>query len=124
MPIIVPKCQHCDKQQFQTLSCVYYTIFAEVKLGLFIRALLLDCILALKKYTSTPCVHLVNSVFASKLLTLLVCHNCVLPFHVISSPLSRDLMFVLYRYQFINTLIRNASKVYSYQSDSNLTDNL
>ena len=38
MPIIVSNCQHCDEQEFQTLSCVHYTIFAVVKLGLFIRA--------------------------------------------------------------------------------------
>ena len=41
--------QHCDEQQFQTLSCVHYTIFSVVKLDLFIRALLLDRILVLEK---------------------------------------------------------------------------
>ena len=60
MSIIVSNCQHCDKQQFQTLSCIHYTIFSVVKLDLFIRALLLDCILALEKNTRTPHVHLVN----------------------------------------------------------------
>ena len=59
MSIIVSNCQHCDEQQFQTLSCVHYTIFSVVKLDLFIRALLLDRILALEKTTRTPCVHLV-----------------------------------------------------------------
>ena len=49
MSIIVSNCQHCDEQQFQTLSCVHYTIFPVVKLDLFIRALLLDRILALEK---------------------------------------------------------------------------
>ena len=49
MSIIVCNCQHCDEQQFQTLSCVHYTIFSVVKLDLFIRALLLDRILALEK---------------------------------------------------------------------------
>ena len=49
MPIIVSNCQHCDKQQFQTLSCVHYTIFSVIKLDLFIRALLLDRILSLEK---------------------------------------------------------------------------
>ena len=51
MSIIVSNCQHGDEQQFQTLSCltVHYTIFLQVKLHLFIRALLLDLILALKK---------------------------------------------------------------------------
>ena len=49
MSIIVYNCQHCDEQQFQTLSCVHYTIFSVVKLNLFIRALLLDRILALEK---------------------------------------------------------------------------
>ena len=53
------KSQHCDKQQFQTLLCVHYTIFLVVKLDLFIRALLLDRILALEKTTRTPGVHLV-----------------------------------------------------------------
>ena len=27
MSIIVSNCQHCDEQQFQTLSCVHYPIF-------------------------------------------------------------------------------------------------
>ena len=49
MSIIVCNCQHCDEQQFQTLSCVHYTIFSVVKLDLFIRALLLDRILPLEK---------------------------------------------------------------------------
>ena len=49
MSIIVSNCQHCYEQQFQTLSCVHYTIFSVAKLGLFIRALLLDRILALEK---------------------------------------------------------------------------
>ena len=51
MSIIVSNCQHCDEQQFQTLSCVDYTIFSVVKLDL----LLLDRILALEKIR----VHLV-----------------------------------------------------------------
>ena len=63
MSIIVCNCQHCDEQQFQTLSCVHYTIFSVVKLDLFIRALLLDRILPLEKTTRTPRVHLVKFVF-------------------------------------------------------------
>ena len=59
MSIIVSNCHHCDKQQFQTLSCVHYTIFSVIKLDLFIRALLLDRILTLEKTTRTPRVHLV-----------------------------------------------------------------
>ena len=59
MSIIVSNCQDCDEQQFQTLSCVHYTIFSVVKLNLFIRALLLDRILSLGKTTRTPRVHLV-----------------------------------------------------------------
>ena len=64
MSIIVCNCQHCDEQQFQILSCVHYTIFSVVKLDLFIRALLLDRILALEKQRvrlvyilSTYCAH-------------------------------------------------------------------
>ena len=59
MSIIVCNCQHCDEQQFQTLSCVHYTIFSVLTLDLFIRALLVDRILALEKTTRTPRVHLV-----------------------------------------------------------------
>ena len=59
MSIIVSNCQHCDEQQFQTMPCVHYTIFSIAKLDLFIRALLLDRILALEKTTRTPRVHLV-----------------------------------------------------------------
>ena len=54
MSIIASNCQHCDEQQFQTLSCVHYTIFSVVKLNLFIRALLLDRIVVLEKTTRTP----------------------------------------------------------------------
>ena len=59
MSIIVCNSQHCDEQQFQTLFCVHYTIFSVVKLDLFIRALILDRILALERTTRTPRVHLV-----------------------------------------------------------------
>ena len=59
MSMIVSICQHCDEQQFQTLSCVHYTILSVEKLDSFIRALLLDRILALEKITCTPRVHLV-----------------------------------------------------------------
>ena len=59
MSIIVSNCQHCDEQQFRTLSCVHYTIFSVVKSDLFVRALLLDRILVIEKTTRTPGVHLV-----------------------------------------------------------------
>ena len=51
--IILFSYQHCDEQQFQTLSCAFYTIIPVLKLDLVIQALLyiLDYILALaKKY--------------------------------------------------------------------------
>ena len=47
--IILSSYQHCDEQQFQTLSCALYTIFPVIKLDLFIQALLLDYIIALEK---------------------------------------------------------------------------
>ena len=59
MSIILSSYQHCDEQQFQTLSSAPFTIFTVIKLDLFIQALLLDYILALEKNTRTPCVHLV-----------------------------------------------------------------
>ena len=59
MSIIVSNWQHCDKQQFRSLSCVHYTIFPVVKSDLFIRALLLDRILVTEKTSRTPRVHLV-----------------------------------------------------------------
>ena len=68
MSIIVSSCQHCDEQQFQTLSCAHYTIFPVVKLELFIRALLLDRILDLEKTTRTARVHLVVSSISSLVL--------------------------------------------------------
>ena len=65
MSIIVSNYQHCDEQQLQTLSCVlcslHYTIFSVVKLDLFIRARLLDRILALEITTRTPPVYLVSN---------------------------------------------------------------
>ena len=60
MSIIVSNCHHCVKQQFQTLSCVHYTMFLVIKLDLFLRALLLDRSLALEKTTRTPRVHIVG----------------------------------------------------------------
>ena len=59
MSIIVSNCQHCDEQQFRTLSCVHYTIFTVVKSDLFIRALLLDRILVTEETTRTTRVHIV-----------------------------------------------------------------
>ena len=51
MSIIVCSYQHCDEQQFQTLSNALYTFFSVTKQDLVIQALLLDFILALgKKY--------------------------------------------------------------------------
>ena len=44
MSIILSSYQHCDEQQFQTLSCALYTILTVIKLDLFIQALLLDYI--------------------------------------------------------------------------------
>ena len=49
MSIIASNWQHCDEQQFRTLSCVHYTIFSVLKSNLFIRALLLDRILVTEK---------------------------------------------------------------------------
>ena len=57
-PPLAVNCQHCDEQEFQTLSCVHYTIFSVV---------ILDCTyehcywmaFLLGKTTRTPRVHLV-----------------------------------------------------------------
>ena len=49
MSITLSSYQHCNEQQFQTISCALYTIFTVIKLDLFIQALLLDYILALEK---------------------------------------------------------------------------
>ena len=57
MPMIVSGCQHCDEQQFQ-FPWVHYTISSVVMLDVFLRALLQDNILALKKYAYSR-VHLV-----------------------------------------------------------------
>ena len=69
MSIIVFNCQHYDEQQFQTLSCVHYSIFSVVKLDLFIRALLLDRILALEKTTRTLRVYLVKYAYVRGVLS-------------------------------------------------------
>ena len=63
MSIIVSNCQHRDEQQFQTLSCVHYTIFLVVQLDVFIQALLLDRIRALEKLR----VRLTYMLFNSKI---------------------------------------------------------
>ena len=51
MPMIVSICERCDEQQS----------FSVVKLDLFIRALLLDHILALKTTMHSPCLYLVKN---------------------------------------------------------------
>ena len=76
--------QHCDEQQFQTLSCVHYTIFSVVKLDLFILALLLDSILALEKTMCTPRVHLVEIT-----LTEALCTSCSLEIYFNDRPKSK-----------------------------------
>ena len=48
MSIILSSYQHCDEQQFQTLSFALYTIFPVINLDLVIQALLLDYIIALE----------------------------------------------------------------------------
>ena len=54
MSIIVSSYQDCDEQQFQTLSCAFYTSFSVIKLDLVIQTLSLDYIHALeKKYAYT-----------------------------------------------------------------------
>ena len=50
-----------DKQQFQTLSCVHYTVFSVVELDLYIRALLLVQITVLENTMRTSRVHLVKT---------------------------------------------------------------
>ena len=60
MPMIVSSYQHCDKQKFQRLSCVHYTIFTVVKLDIFIQTELLDQILFSPENTMrTPLVHFI-----------------------------------------------------------------
>ena len=49
LSIILSSYQHCDGQQFQTLSFELHTIFLVLKLDLVIQTLLLDYILALQK---------------------------------------------------------------------------
>ena len=73
--------QHCNEQQFQTLSCVHYTIFSVIKLDLFIRALLLDRILALEKTTRTPRVHFVYI------------NVCLFFFYIYSIDVHHDMIF-------------------------------
>ena len=51
--------QHCDKQQFQTLSCVHYTIFSVLKLDY--EHCYWIAFLLWKKTTGTPRVHLVHT---------------------------------------------------------------
>ena len=42
MSIIVSNCQHCEEQQFRTLSCVHYTIFSLVKSDLVMHMFLYE----------------------------------------------------------------------------------
>ena len=60
MSIMLSSYQHCDEQQFQTLSCALYTIVPVLKLDLAIQALLLDYIIAVGKI----CVRLACILFS------------------------------------------------------------
>ena len=101
MSIILSNCQHCDEQQFQTLSCVHYTIFLVAKLDLFIRALLLDRILALEKTTCTPRVHLANIDYHKS--------DMFTKFKLSSLNCERNLMFTFFK---VYTLHKFASTKY------------
>ena len=57
VPLIVSSWHHCDERQFHTLSYLHNFVSCR-KLDLFIRSLLLDHILVLKKTTRTPRLHL------------------------------------------------------------------
>ena len=66
MSMIMSICQHCDEQQFQKhcnhLSTLHDFRSSKVRfMHTKIRALLLDHILALKKTTRLPRVHLVTT---------------------------------------------------------------
>ena len=77
MSVIVSSYQHCDEQEFQTLSRVHYTIFSVVKLDLSIRALLLDHILLWKKYAYASRASCYN-----KLLSTTCMSNKILQYHI------------------------------------------
>ena len=79
MSIIVSNSQHCNEQQFRTLSCVHYTIFSVVKSDLFIRALLLDRILVTEKnyaYAShTSCTVIDHFIVSSNIYDSITANN-------------------------------------------------
>ena len=41
-PMIVSSCQHCDEQQFQTLSYVHYTLLSVVEVSFIHMFIILD----------------------------------------------------------------------------------
>ena len=59
MSIILSSYQHCDEQQFQTLSSALYTIVPVLKLDLVLQALLVDYIIALR----ASCFHKEINIF-------------------------------------------------------------
>ena len=66
MSNILSSYQHCDEQQFQTLSCALYTLVPVLKLDLVIQVLLLDYLLALEKYAyalRASCFHIEINIF-------------------------------------------------------------
>ena len=92
MSIILYSYQHCDKQQFQTLSCALYTIFPVIKLDVVIQALLLDYILAMeKKYAYALCASCfyietnIFEIFKTKYTTKSTSRSCIsdaYPMHI------------------------------------------
>ena len=67
MPMIVSSCQHCDKQQFQTLLCVHYTFIHESKVRFINTSTATKSQSCSEKTTRTPGVYLVynntNNIF-------------------------------------------------------------
>ena len=61
--IILSSYQHCDEQQFHTLSCAFYTSFPVLARFSHIQALLLDYILALAKNMRASCFYIEINIF-------------------------------------------------------------
>ena len=122
MSIILSSYQHCDEQQFQTLSCALYTIFSVIKLDLFIQALLLDYILVLEKNTHTHLVFLYRNQYFLTFLSQNI-QQKVLAFHSVllgacPQPCSNRADTMLYYYfhikeHFKTFLKQNYIKIYT-----------
>ena len=86
MPMIVSTCHYCDGHQFRNTVMCHVSSVSVVKLDLSIQSLLLDHILAKKKYVSASRISCLFKVTEKTLHLVLFCILKTMPFLINFSP--------------------------------------